>query len=76
MWTHFVLSTGQKKGRCVMKAAVTNDANLCQQGCLKRESGSLQTRDERRDHRRGNCGCKQKHVKKQIIIIMTAPQRR
>lgn len=71
-----IKATGQKKGRCVMTAAVTNDANLCQEGCLKGESGSLQTRDERRDHRRGKGGCKQKHVKKQIIIIVTAPQRR
>lgn len=71
-----IKATGQKKRRCVMTAAVTNDANLCQEGCLKRESGSLQTHDERRDHRRGKGGCKQKHVKKQIITIMTAPQRR
>lgn len=64
-----IKATGQKKRRCVMTAAVTNDANLCQEG-------SLQTHDERRDHRRGKGGCKQKHVKKQIITIMTAPQRR
>lgn len=59
LWS--IKATSQKKGRCVMKAAVANDVNLCQEGCLKPESGSLQTceEDERRIHQRGNCGWKQ-----------------